>query len=133
MENNSKFQIFTIMATNTIKCRTKNKQKITRKNTNWKKQIDREHYELRICQNNPNDTTKPDYYNQESNMLTKTFSWNPLIRRMWIEWLRTENGKLVMKRKLSDLIGAKMTDVFTNQFVNKALAILINTLGRVKD
>ena len=66
-------------------------------------------------------------------MLTKTFSWNPLIRRMWIEWLRTENGKLVMKRKLSDLIGAKMTDVFTNQFVNKALAILINTLGRVKD
>ena len=50
---------------------------------------------------------------------------------MWIEWLKTENGKLTMKRKIGDLIGAKMADIFTNQFVNKALAIMVNTLGKV--
>ena len=52
---------------------------------------------------------------------------------MWIEWLKTENGKLTMKRKIDDLVAAKMVDIFTDQFVNKALAILVHTLGNCQN
>ena len=46
-------------------------------------------------------------------------NWRPLIRRLWIEWLSSDEGQLILNRKDNDIIAAEMSDVFVENFENK--------------